>query len=132
MAKARRQARGRHTRQRRPRDAAELWFRCSLVSRGDNGLELLDADINARTRWPDRRGRGCWRRCHHWQHSWRCRRGALIGGPVGLIAGALIGDHLMGQQKREQEQAVEAEQNDRELERLRPENQRLREERIER
>jgi len=61
-----------------------------------------------------------------------CHRGALIGGPVGLIAGALIGDHLMGQQKREQEQAVEAEQNDRELERLRPENQRLREERIER
>ena len=45
---------------------------------------------------------------------------------VGLIAGALIGDHLMGQQNREQEQAVEAEQNDRELERLRLENQRLR------
>jgi hypothetical protein len=108
MAKARRQARGRHTRQKRPRDAAELCFRCSPVSRSDNGLELLDADINARTRWPDR----------------RC--------PVGLVAGALIGDHLMGQQKREQEQAVEAEQNDRELERLRRENQRLREERIER
>jgi len=55
--------------------------------------------------------------------------GALIGGPVGLLAGALIGDHLMGQERRQQEQTVE---NERELDRLRRENQRLREERIER
>jgi uncharacterized protein YcfJ len=55
--------------------------------------------------------------------------GALIGGPVGLVAGALIGDHLMGQERRQQDQTVE---NERELERLRRENQRLREERIER
>jgi hypothetical protein len=53
--------------------------------------------------------------------------GPLIGGPVGLIAGALIGDHLMGHQH---EQAARAEQNDREVERR--ENQRLRQERIER
>jgi len=55
--------------------------------------------------------------------------GALIGGPVGLLAGALIGDHLMAQERRQQEQTVE---NERELDRLRRENQRLREERIER
>ena len=58
--------------------------------------------------------------------------GALIGGPVGLIAGALIGDHLMGQEHRQQEQALQTDQNAQELERLRRENQRLREERLER
>jgi len=58
--------------------------------------------------------------------------GALIGGPVGLIAGALIGDHLMGRERRQQEQLVQSEQNEREIERLRRENQRLREERLER
>jgi outer membrane lipoprotein SlyB len=57
--------------------------------------------------------------------------GALIGGPVGLIAGALIGDHLMGQDRRQHEQSVQTEQNEREIERLRRENQRLREERFE-
>ena len=50
--------------------------------------------------------------------------GALIGGPVGLLAGALVGDHLMAQERRQQDQAAE---NERELERLRSENQRLRE-----
>lgn len=59
--------------------------------------------------------------------------GALIGGPVGLITGgALIGDHLMGQQRRQQEQALQTDQNERELERLRRENERLRGERLER
>jgi phage tail tape-measure protein len=57
--------------------------------------------------------------------------GALIGGPVGLIAGALIGDHLMGQERRQQDQTIQSDQNQREIERLRQENQRLREERIE-
>jgi hypothetical protein len=57
--------------------------------------------------------------------------GALIGGPVGLIAGALIGDHLMGLERRQQDQMNLSEQNQREIERLRRENQRLREERFE-
>ncbi len=57
--------------------------------------------------------------------------GALIGGPVGLIAGALIGDHLMGQERRQQDQTIQSDQNEGEIERLRRENQRLREERIE-
>ena len=57
--------------------------------------------------------------------------GALIGGPVGLIAGALIGDHLMGQERRQQDQLNISEQNQSEIERLRRENQRLREERFE-
>jgi len=38
---------------------------------------------------------------------------ALIGGPVGLIAGALIGEHLMGQDRRRQEQASQTDQNER-------------------
>jgi hypothetical protein len=48
-----------------------------------------------------------------------------------LIAGALIGDHLMGQERRQQDQAIQSDQNEREIERLRRENQRLREERLE-
>jgi hypothetical protein len=58
--------------------------------------------------------------------------GALIGGPVGLIAGALIGDQLMSQAQRPQDLAVESEQNQREIERLRRENERLRDQRMER
>jgi phage tail tape-measure protein len=58
--------------------------------------------------------------------------GALIGGPVGLLAGALIGDRLMGLERRQYEQAIATEENQREIERLRRENQRLREERFER
>jgi osmotically inducible lipoprotein OsmB len=58
--------------------------------------------------------------------------GALIGGPVGLIAGALIGDHLMGQEMRQQDLTIQSDQNQRELERLRRENERLRQERLER
>lgn len=58
--------------------------------------------------------------------------GALIGGPVGLIAGALIGDHLMGQEMRQQDQTIQSDQNQRELERLRRENERLRQDRLER
>ena len=58
--------------------------------------------------------------------------GALIGGPVGLVAGALIGDQLMGQQQRHQEPQRQLNQNEAELERLRPENQRLKEQSIER
>lgn len=51
--------------------------------------------------------------------------GALIGGPAGLIAGALIGDHLMGQEHREEDQQRQIERNQMELERLRQENERL-------
>ena len=58
--------------------------------------------------------------------------GALVGGPVGLIAGALIGDHLMGQERRQTEQSIQSDENQREIERLRRENQRLKEERLER
>jgi outer membrane lipoprotein SlyB len=53
--------------------------------------------------------------------------GALIGGPVGLIAGALIGDQLMGQDKKQLGQQRQIDQNSDEIERLRKENQRLRE-----
>lgn len=55
--------------------------------------------------------------------------GAAIGGPVGLIAGALIGDQLMAQGQGPQRQ-VDA--NQAELERLRRENRRLREQQLER
>jgi len=55
--------------------------------------------------------------------------GAAIGGPVGLIAGALIGDQLMGQGQHQQRQTYE---NQTELERLRWENERLRQQQLER
>lgn len=51
--------------------------------------------------------------------------GALIGGPVGLIAGALIGDQLMAQDHRQDEEQRQIDQNQAELERLRRENQQL-------
>src|SRR3989442_14067244 len=51
--------------------------------------------------------------------------GALIGGPVGLIAGDLIGDQLMGQEQRQQDQQQQVQQNQAELDRLRKENERL-------
>ena len=51
--------------------------------------------------------------------------GALIGGPVGLIAGALIGDQLMGQDLRHDDQARTINQNRQEIERLLRENDRL-------
>jgi osmotically inducible lipoprotein OsmB len=54
--------------------------------------------------------------------------GALIGGPVGLIAGALIGDQLMGREVRQDEQQRQIDRNAAELDQLRRENQRLREE----
>jgi hypothetical protein len=53
--------------------------------------------------------------------------GALIGGPIGLIGGALIGDQLMGQDKKQQEQQRQIDQNKDEMERLRKENEQLRE-----
>jgi uncharacterized membrane protein len=53
--------------------------------------------------------------------------GALIGGPIGLIGGALIGDQLMGQDKKQNDQQLQIDRNRDELERLRRENQRLRE-----
>ena len=53
--------------------------------------------------------------------------GALIGGPIGLIGGALIGDQLMGHDKKQQEQQRQIDRNSDEMERLRNENERLRE-----
>ncbi len=55
--------------------------------------------------------------------------GAAIGGPVGLIAGALIGDQLMGQEQRQSDQQRAIDSNQAELERLRQENQRLKQQR---
>jgi len=57
--------------------------------------------------------------------------GALIGGPVGLVAGALIGDQLMGVERTRQNQSVQTEQNQQEIDRLRRENERLKEKRTE-
>ena len=53
--------------------------------------------------------------------------GALIGGPIGLIGGALIGDRLMSQDKKQNEQQFQIDRNRDELEWLRRENQKLRE-----
>jgi outer membrane lipoprotein SlyB len=58
--------------------------------------------------------------------------GALIGGPVGLLAGALIGDQLMAQDNRQGGQQRQIEENQAELERLRRENERLKEQSLER
>lgn len=55
--------------------------------------------------------------------------GAAIGGPMGLIAGALIGDQMMAQSYGYQRQATY--NNQAELERLRRENRRLREQQSE-
>lgn len=55
--------------------------------------------------------------------------GALIGGPVGLLAGALIGDQLMASGQGQQRQ-VDSSQA--ELDRLRRENRRLRDQQMER
>ncbi len=55
--------------------------------------------------------------------------GAAIGGPIGLIGGALLGDYIMAQVQRQQRQ-LEVDQS--ELERLRRENERLRQQRFER
>jgi uncharacterized membrane-anchored protein YhcB (DUF1043 family) len=54
----------------------------------------------------------------------------LIGGPVGLVAGALIGDQLMGQQHRQDEQQLQIDRNQAELDRLRQDNERLREQSV--
>jgi hypothetical protein len=43
----------------------------------------------------------------------------------------LIGDHLMGMEQTWQGQSTQSDQNNREIERLRRENERLRQERIE-
>lgn len=55
--------------------------------------------------------------------------GAAIGGPMGLIAGALVGDQLMGAGQNQQRQV---DYNQAELDRLRRENRRLREQQLER
>lgn len=55
--------------------------------------------------------------------------GAAIGGPVGLIAGALIGDQLMGQEHRQLDHQRTIDANQAEIERLRRENERLRQQR---
>jgi osmotically inducible lipoprotein OsmB len=55
--------------------------------------------------------------------------GAAIGGPVGLIAGALIGDQLMGQDQKQDEQRRQLDANQAEIERLRKENEQLKQKR---
>jgi outer membrane lipoprotein SlyB len=47
--------------------------------------------------------------------------GALIGGSLGLGAGALIGDQMQGQENRNYDQQREIDRNRREIERLRRE-----------
>ena len=51
--------------------------------------------------------------------------GAAIGGPVGLIDGALIGDQLMGQDQKQNEQWRQLDAYQSEIERLRKENEQL-------
>jgi cell division protein FtsB len=46
---------------------------------------------------------------------------------VGLLAGALIGDQLMAQDRRQDDQQQQIDQNQEELQTLRRENERLRE-----
>ena len=55
--------------------------------------------------------------------------GAAIGGPVGLIVGALIGDQLMGQDQKQSEQQRQLDANQVEIERLKKENDRLKQQR---
>ena len=57
--------------------------------------------------------------------------GALIGGPIGLISGASIGDQLMSQDKKQDNQQLQIDCNRDELERLRRENQKLKEQSVE-
>jgi hypothetical protein len=47
--------------------------------------------------------------------------GALIGGGLGLGAGALIGDQMQGQENRNYDQQRQIDQNSREIDRLRRE-----------
>jgi outer membrane lipoprotein SlyB len=51
--------------------------------------------------------------------------GALIGGALGLGAGALIGDQLQGQQQTQDQQQKQLEQNQAELERQKKELEQL-------
>ena len=55
--------------------------------------------------------------------------GAAIGGPLGLVAGALVGDQLMAAGQTQQRHV---DTNQAELDRLRRENRRLREQQLER
>ena len=51
--------------------------------------------------------------------------GAAIGGALGLGTGALIGDQLMGQDQKQDEQRRQLDANQAEIERLRKENEQL-------
>jgi len=55
--------------------------------------------------------------------------GAIVGGPVGLTAGALIGDQLMGQDQKQIEQQRQLDANQVEIERLKKENEQLKQKR---
>jgi outer membrane lipoprotein SlyB len=55
--------------------------------------------------------------------------GALIGGALGLGAGALVGDQLQGQENRDYQQEEDIRRNNAELERQRYELERLRRDR---
>ena len=51
--------------------------------------------------------------------------GALIGGALGLGAGALIGDQMQGQEQQQQQQQRQIDQNQAELQRQKQELERL-------
>lgn len=51
--------------------------------------------------------------------------GALIGGALGLGAGALIGDQMQGQEQQQQQQQRQIDQNQTELQRQKQELERL-------
>jgi uncharacterized membrane protein len=52
--------------------------------------------------------------------------GAVIGGPVGLIAGAIVGDQIAGREQQLADQQKLIDVNQAEIERLKKENERLR------
>src|SRR6266576_3223009 len=85
---------------------------CSLVvveavrSRGVGGQSRADFHYFGQPEWFDRCGLGA-------------GTGAIIGSTVGHAAvGALIGDQLMGQEKKQEAQAVQSNENRREIDRL--------------
>src|SRR5882762_3971205 len=56
-------------------------------------------------------------------------KGALVGGALGALGGAAVGDQMQGQRQRQDAQAYEVEQQRREVERQRQEMESLRRDR---